>query len=138
MDEAGRKAARRRAIISFVAAGVLVVVSVVGLIGVDRRHDRWDRTADRIEHRMGSNGRGEWNGTGEFGRRSNDDEDGPRAGGGGDSRPAMPGNPGRGPETGGPGRGGPSRDDDRDGADDGPDGSTTTSTTTTTAPGAGI
>ena len=115
---------------------MLVVVSVVGLIGVDRRHDRWDRTVDRTEHRMGANGPGDWNGPGEFGRRSNDD--GRRAGGGRESWPVPPGGPGRGPETRGPGRGEGAPDGDRDGADEGPDGSTTTSTTTTTAPGAGI
>ncbi len=35
--------------IAFVVAGVLVVVSIGGLIGVDRRHDRFDRVRDRIE-----------------------------------------------------------------------------------------
>jgi hypothetical protein len=132
MDEAGRKAARRRAVISFVAAGVLVVVSVVGLIGVDRRHHRWDRPGlerieDRIEDRAGRRGPpGAW-----------DEDDGPR-GGGQDSRPVMPGAPGRGPRQ---DDGTQSRPDgsERNGPNGtSPTSSTTTSTsTTTTAPSAG-
>ena len=136
MDEAGRKAARRRAIISFVAAGVLVIVSVVGLIGVERRHHRWDRPGlERIEDRFGEGA--DRRGPGGPGWQQGDD-DGPR-GGGQDARPAVPGPPGR--EKRQQDGGTQSRPDgSRGGPDDGGStSSTTTSTsTTTTAPGAGI
>ncbi|UDY34887.1 hypothetical protein [Dermatobacter hominis] len=135
MDEAGRKAARRRAIISFVAAGVLVVVSIVGLIAVDRRHHRWDRPGlERIEERLDDGAR---RFPGAPGRQDGDD-DGPR-GGDRESRPAVPDKPGRGPRQ--QDGGAQSRPDgsDRGGSDGGDStSSTTTSTsTTTTAPGAG-
>jgi len=53
MDEAGRRAARRRAVIAFIVAGVLVMVSVAGLMAVDRRHDRFERIRDRVEDELG-------------------------------------------------------------------------------------
>ena len=149
MDEAARKSARRRATIAFVTAGVLVVVSVVGLIGVDRRHDRFDRVRDRVEDRMER--RAERTGPG----RWSEDGSGPAGEGRGaydDDGPPGPGMPGMGqgtddgrPSSGGgpsgsqgPGRSGDRTDDQNDGQGERPTPADPSTTTTAPATAGGV
>jgi len=146
MDEAQRKAARRRAVIAFVAAGVLVLVSVIGLAWTDDgpgRHGRDRNPAPGWDGMPGRNdaGRGGWGGYGDSDQRRSGSSDGHRPGAG-DQMPGSGAGWGRPGGAGGAngqgvddGRRG-DRSGGRDGTQESPDTSdgADASTTTTTPP----
>lgn len=114
MDDDQRRSAVRRAVIAFVAAGILLVIDVAVVAAVrDDRGDRWDRLDDVREQCRDGDRCGRWDDRGpRFGPMPDDRGMGPGSGRSG-SEP-VPGGP---RERNGSGNGGGSDDGGRsDGA----------------------